>query len=226
MVNKSSTIEMREEQAKHSAVGTAETESPSFAEEKDGATATVGAAQGEEVNLLERMRQESGARHFQPLFHDDLQSYLEKIVESGDKTWVLVMINMDGLKKLNSQSHSVGDAGIRQLDLTIKQVCNQNTNRLQAFKDSGGGGTSGGAGDRFGVLMHCKNGPKFAIKATEKIIKNVKASNTFTISAGISYVVKINKKDGAINIYNRAIESLSIAKKNGGDQYYWDKQFI
>lgn len=151
-----------------------------------------------------------------------LTQRLKNILDSNEKTWVLAIININGLKQLNDVDHATGDRAIESLEIEIKRFCEENPKRLQPFKDD----TKKGVGDRFAILIKCTkgSGSSFAEKMVQELTNRIKNIYAWSISVGLAYIVKIDKEDTHKECYDRALDSSKRAKKQGnGNQYYWDE---
>ena len=132
-----------------------------------------------------------------------------------DKKWVLAMLNIDGLKKINdTKGYTAGDEAISNIGKDIKQFCNDSPNRLKGYKCE-----EGGKGDLFGVLVYCQKDYSFAQRNLNRLIKEIYKKRNISVSIGTGLIIN-TLEDTHKDWRQRAMDNLSFAKTNGGKQLF------
>ena len=135
-------------------------------------------------------------------------------IESNPKKdkYVLMAINMHGLKKHNTKSYEIGDLAISSVEHIIKHKCSL-SKKLYYFKWIGKG-----TNDLFFIIRLSKK-HKATETVAQSLIDNIKHTvNNITISIGLSYI-KLNKYETWKTCKLRSLNNLDIAQDSS---YQWD----
>ena len=141
-------------------------------------------------------------------------------------TWAMAIIGIDG-------SNSDNDATIKYVEKKIFKFCQQDSERLIAFKDDKG------YRNQFAILIDCNGDAQFAQRNIGEIIDDISGGSgsndnndsnennskkKCSISAGLCFVCKIDFNETYKECHGRGLHSLKIAQsKMGGNCLYWDK---
>ena len=134
-----------------------------------------------------------------------------------DDKWVLAMLNIDNLKKLNeSFGYQKANLKIAMIGKMIADFCDNNPYRLKGFRNN-----DDGKGDLFGVLLYCQKDTSFAQRNMQRLIKKMFDKTNVTVSVGIT-AMKKSKNFTFIQWRQNTLNCIKIAKQNGGNQVYVD----
>ena len=169
---------------------------------------------------IHRMLQEEGVSSLafrDPLTHLYSRAYfdehLRREVSSANRyghEFSLLIVDVDGFSKINNRQGShTGDRCLKRLAAVLAKSVR-----------SGDVVARYGADEFVVLLSHCKQSDamKCASRVLERL-RRVKGDNSFTVSVGITYYHGEQKIHRLEQIISRADQSLTRAKRRGGDCY-------
>ena len=141
---------------------------------------------------------------------EELISKIGTIMDSNVASWILVLIEINDLKKLNEVNHNAGDQAINTLKQHVLDFVKHSPEILIGFQEN-----RKGKNGRFAILMNCRKNSELAVRNMRNFSNDICSTHKWNISYGMSFVVKMDKNDSQARFqcYKMAQDSLILNKK-------------